>query len=96
MLLQSVFASLVLFTTLGLCSSLQLPRQDSTNTSQPIVDAELSSYIQQVLDLNNVTGVSLAIILPTGEVQYAAWGNSTEDGKPVASDVGFHLRRPHG
>ncbi|KAJ7778998.1 beta-lactamase/transpeptidase-like protein [Mycena metata] len=89
MLLRSTFASLVLFTAHGLGSSLQLPRQ--ANTSAPIVDAELSSYIQQVFDLNNVTGASMAIILPTGEVQYATWGNSTEDGKPVASDTVFAI-----
>ncbi|KAF8147802.1 beta-lactamase/transpeptidase-like protein [Mycena galopus ATCC 62051] len=48
-----------------------------------VVNEELSSYIQNVLQSNNFTGLSLAIVLPNGEVEFAAWGNRTEDGDPV-------------
>ncbi|KAJ7176919.1 beta-lactamase/transpeptidase-like protein [Mycena filopes] len=91
MFFHSIFASLTLLTSLQISSCLQVARQDLTNASEPVIDAELSSYIQQVLDANNITGASMAVILPSGEVQYAAWGNSTEQGKPVASDTVFSL-----
>jgi hypothetical protein len=64
--------------------------KDISNNGR-IVNEELSSYIQTQLQTNNITGLSLGIILPNGEVEFEVWGNRTEDGDPVTPEVCFRL-----
>ncbi|KAJ7742684.1 beta-lactamase/transpeptidase-like protein [Mycena maculata] len=87
--LQSIFAPLILAATLGRCAS-QIPlnfpdRQDK------VITEELSSYIQNQLHDGNITGLSLGIVLPNGRVEFASWGNRTEEGDPATSDTIFNL-----
>ncbi|KAJ7151105.1 beta-lactamase/transpeptidase-like protein [Mycena filopes] len=82
-------APLLLGATLGRCAS-QLPLQ-SPRVGSKIIDKELSSYIQDHLAAGNVTGASFAVVLPNGEVEYAAWGNASEAGDPVKPETIFNL-----
>ncbi|KAJ7629456.1 beta-lactamase/transpeptidase-like protein [Mycena polygramma] len=88
---KSILVFLALTVTLGRStgSSSQVPLND--NSARKVVNEELSSYIQNELQAHNFTGLSLSVILPNGEVEYAAWGNRTESGDPVTSQTIFNL-----
>ncbi|KAJ7629470.1 beta-lactamase/transpeptidase-like protein [Mycena polygramma] len=72
-------------------STSQVPLQVNESHARKVITDELSSYIQTELQAHNVTGLSLGVILPDGEVEYAAWGNRAEDGEPVTSQTIFNL-----
>ncbi|KAJ7691623.1 beta-lactamase/transpeptidase-like protein [Mycena rosella] len=86
--MQSIVALLVLTASLVQCAS-QVPLNDLLPGT--VITKELSSYIQSHIQANNVTGMSLGIVLPNGEVEFAAWGNRTEAGDAVTSGTIFHL-----
>ncbi|KAJ7691628.1 beta-lactamase/transpeptidase-like protein [Mycena rosella] len=89
--MRSIFALLVLTASLGQCAS-QVPLNDFLpNRRGTVITKELSSYIQSQLQASNVTGMSLGIVLPNGEVEFAAWGSRTEAGDAVTSGTIFHL-----
>ncbi|KAJ6482062.1 beta-lactamase/transpeptidase-like protein [Mycena vitilis] len=86
------FRSILVFLTLAVTlvrSISQVPLNE--NGAQKVVNEELSFYIQNELEAHNFTGISLGVILPNGEVEYAAWGNRTENGDPVTSQTIFNL-----
>ncbi|KAJ7204677.1 beta-lactamase/transpeptidase-like protein [Mycena pura] len=88
-----LFAVPLTLAVLAQCAS-QEPLDDSRifNERQgKVVDKKLSSYIQSQLRAGNIVGMSMAIILPNGEVQFESWGNRTEDGDPIMSDTVFNL-----
>ncbi|KAJ7334797.1 beta-lactamase/transpeptidase-like protein [Mycena albidolilacea] len=89
-LVRSILPFLVLPAALGQFAS-QLPLDDLRQDGGKVVNKELSSYVQNVLDANNFTGLSLGIVLPNGEVEYAAWGNRTEDGDLVDQETVMNL-----
>ncbi|KAJ7060513.1 beta-lactamase/transpeptidase-like protein [Mycena amicta] len=69
-----------------LCSSLFLAA-----CSAKFVDSTLFGYIQDILNEANIAGMSMAIISPSGQVEYANWGRRTESGEPVTSDTIFAI-----
>ncbi|KAF7328948.1 Beta-lactamase domain-containing protein [Mycena venus] len=81
----AILTYLLLTAALGGCTS-QVPLNNLRKDAGKVVNEELSSYIQDVLQTNNFTGLSLGIVLPNGEVEFAAWGNRTEEGHPVTSE----------
>jgi hypothetical protein len=85
MIVQSIFAPLILTAALGLAT--QNPRADSENGT--VFDEQFSSLIQEAIDANNVTGMSVGVLLPNGAAEFGAWGNRTESGEKVAPDVCF-------
>ncbi|KAJ7334795.1 beta-lactamase transpeptidase-like protein [Mycena albidolilacea] len=89
-LVRSILPFLVLPAALGQFAS-QLPLDDLRQDGGKVVNEELSSYVQNVLDANNFTGLSLGIVLPNGEVEYAAWGNRTEEGDPIDQETVMNL-----
>jgi hypothetical protein len=56
----------------------------------------LHAKLSAVLAKHEVVGYALAIVRPDAAVpvEFASWGNATEDGRPMASNVrnshGFH------
>jgi CubicO group peptidase (beta-lactamase class C family) len=89
-LMRSILPFLILPAALGQFAS-QLPLDDLRKDRGKVVNEELSSYIQNVLDANNFTGLTLGIVLPNGEVEYAAWGNRTEEGDPIDQEVRLYV-----
>jgi hypothetical protein len=87
-LMLSIFASLILTATLGRAAS-QVPLNDFwvQDRAGRVIDEELSSYIQNQMEAGNITGLSLGIVLPNGEVEFGAWGNRTEAGDLVRPEV---------
>ncbi|KAJ6558172.1 beta-lactamase/transpeptidase-like protein [Mycena capillaripes] len=82
-----ILSFLISSATLGRCTS-QIPLDD---VGRKIVNDELSSYIQNELQAHNITGLSLGIVLPNGQVEFGAWGNRTEEGDPIGPETIFSL-----
>ncbi|KAJ7334791.1 beta-lactamase/transpeptidase-like protein [Mycena albidolilacea] len=89
-LMRSILPFLILPAALGQFAS-QLPLDDLRKDGSKVVNEELSSSIQNVLDANNFTGLTLGIVFPNGEVEYAAWGNRTEEGDPIDQETVMNL-----
>ncbi|KAJ6510375.1 beta-lactamase/transpeptidase-like protein [Mycena sanguinolenta] len=68
----------------------QIPLQYSRNEGK-VINEGLASFIQTELQANNFTGLSLAVVLPSGEVEFAAWGIRTEQGDPVNSETVMNI-----
>ncbi|KAJ7023723.1 beta-lactamase/transpeptidase-like protein [Mycena alexandri] len=87
MIFQPFVASLILTATLARSS--RLPRDKGSNGT--VIDDQLYSAIEAVVQANNITGMSVGILTPNGQVEFAAWGNRTESGEQVASDTIFGI-----
>ncbi|KAK7040621.1 beta-lactamase domain-containing protein [Favolaschia claudopus] len=62
---------------LFLASTAFVQQAKGTATSQ-YLDDKLNSVIQDVMKENNIAGLSLGILSPSGSVEFGAWGNRTE------------------
>ncbi|KAF8167031.1 beta-lactamase/transpeptidase-like protein [Mycena galopus ATCC 62051] len=87
MIFQSILAPLILTATLGQAS--QTPRSNSGNGT--VIDDQLSSRIQDIMQAFNLTGVSVGILSPSGEAEFGLWGNRSESGEKVTSDTIFGI-----
>ncbi|KAJ7160591.1 beta-lactamase/transpeptidase-like protein [Mycena crocata] len=56
-----------------------------------ILTDEFSSFVRATMQAHNVSGLSLGILRPDGEVEYGAYGNRTEDGDPVTPATLFNI-----
>jgi len=55
-----------------------------------IITPQLSTFIEKTLALENITGLSVAVVPKHGEPEFHTWGYRTEDGDPVTPDVRHH------
>ncbi|KAJ7162602.1 beta-lactamase/transpeptidase-like protein [Mycena crocata] len=89
------FLGLLVLTAVPGRGTSQIPFDESMymshNYPSRVITDELSSYIQNQLQINNVTGLSLGVVLPNGKMEFGAWGNRTEDGDPVTPGTVFNL-----
>jgi hypothetical protein len=83
MMLQTIFVPLLL----GLATQ-SLPADPRNGT---VFDEQFSSLIQEAIDTNNVTGMSVGVLLSDGGVEFGVWGNRTESGEKIVLDVWFIL-----
>ncbi|KAJ7346313.1 beta-lactamase/transpeptidase-like protein [Mycena albidolilacea] len=81
MMLQTIFVPLLL----GLATQ-SLPADPRNGT---VFDEEFLSLIQEAIDANNVTGMSVGVLLSDGGVELGVWGNRTESGEKIAPDTIF-------
>ena len=63
--------------------SLVKPASNETH----IITDEFVSFIEDVMDKWRAPGLTLTIVKPGGDVEYAGFGISTEQGDPVTPDV---------
>ncbi|KAK6969555.1 beta-lactamase domain-containing protein [Favolaschia claudopus] len=75
---------------LFLASTAFVQQAKGTATSQ-YLDDKLDSVIQNVMKENNIAGLSLGILSPSGSVEFGAWGNRTETGDKVTPDTIFGI-----
>lgn len=61
----------------------------SEPTHHPIINTEVTEYIENLIDLFNVTGLALTVVRPDGDVEFGSWGNQTEDGDKVTPEVSY-------
>lgn len=63
-----------------------------------IITENFSKYVQNVLDENNIKGLSLAVVKgnadAVGDIETGSWGVKTEDAVAVDSQVSFILILP--
>lgn len=70
----TLFQSQIPFDTLGL------------NTDS-VITPQLSTFIEETLALENITGLSVAVVSKYGKTEFHTWGHRTEDGDEVTPDV---------
>ncbi|KAJ7873526.1 beta-lactamase/transpeptidase-like protein [Mycena olivaceomarginata] len=87
MIFHTIVVPLILTATLG--RSTQTPQGNSGSSG--VIDENLSSLIQGLMQANNITGMSLGIVSPNGDVEFGAWGNKTESGESIAPDTIFGI-----
>jgi len=52
-----------------------------------IITPEFSKYVEEIINITNVPGLSLAVVRKDGNPELAAWGGRTEDGAATTSKV---------
>lgn len=52
-----------------------------------VITPQLSTFIEETLALENITGLSVAVVPKYAETEYHTWGYRTEDGDEVTPDV---------
>jgi hypothetical protein len=59
------------------------------SSSSRIINDELHRKLSDILAKHKVPGYALAVVRPDAAtpVEFANWGNATEDGRPMASNV---------
>ncbi|KAJ7292878.1 beta-lactamase/transpeptidase-like protein [Mycena rebaudengoi] len=81
-----LFAALSVFLAAARASETQAPLDIGLHGGKIITD-EFSSYIRNAMQAYNVSGLSLGVLRPDGQVEYGSWGNRTEEGDPVTPAV---------
>ncbi|THH01375.1 hypothetical protein EW026_g1301 [Hermanssonia centrifuga] len=65
------------------------------NTGNQAITPELSFYLQGLLDVSDVPGLSVGVVRLSGkgevETEYGSWGNMTEDGDKVTHETLFNI-----
>ena len=56
-------------------------------TNGQVFTPEISNSIQEILDIWNITGLSVTVVPRYGEPEFYSWGNRTEDGDKVTENV---------
>ncbi|KAJ7258110.1 beta-lactamase/transpeptidase-like protein [Mycena haematopus] len=87
MIFQSKLLLLLLTATLG--RSTRISRDSTENGT--VLDEQLSSVIQGLMQASNISGMSLGILKPNGQAEFGAWGNRTETGDKIAPDTIFGI-----
>lgn len=52
-----------------------------------VITPQLSTFIEETLALENITGLSVAVVSKHAETEFHTWGYRTEDGDEVTPDV---------
>ncbi|KAK7057878.1 beta-lactamase domain-containing protein [Favolaschia claudopus] len=81
-----IFSILQLF-----LASTSLVQQAKGTATSKYLDDKLSSAIQDIIKENNIPGLSLGILSPSGSFEFGAWGNRTETGEKVTPDTIFGI-----
>ncbi|KAL5529636.1 hypothetical protein ACEPAG_5621 [Sanghuangporus baumii] len=62
-----------------------------TSKTSKVLNSKFSGYVDHLMDLWTVKGISMAIVRPDGNVEFGAWGNKTEDGEPMTPETLFGI-----
>ena len=57
------------------------------DTGKQILNEEFDKYIDKLIQRWDIHGVAVALVKPDGGIELGAWGNKTERGDPVKTDV---------
>ncbi|KAJ7292859.1 beta-lactamase/transpeptidase-like protein [Mycena rebaudengoi] len=85
-----LLTALSVFLAAARASETQTPLDTGLHGGKIITD-EFSSYIRNAMQAYNVSGLSLGVLRPDGQVEYGSWGNRTEEGDPVTPATVFNL-----
>ncbi|KAJ7292861.1 beta-lactamase/transpeptidase-like protein [Mycena rebaudengoi] len=87
---MNLLAALSVFLAAARASETQHPLSIGLHGGKVITD-EFSSYIRNAMQAYNISGLSLGVLRPDGQVEYGSWGNRTEEGDPVTPATVFNL-----
>jgi hypothetical protein len=59
-----------------------------------VITDEFSKFVQDTMQANNVSGLSVGVLRPDGQVEYGSWGERTEEGDPITPGVWIQLFPP--
>ncbi|KAL5489890.1 hypothetical protein ACEPAI_4722 [Sanghuangporus weigelae] len=62
-----------------------------TSKTSKVLNSKFSGYVDHLMDLWTVKGISMAIVRPDGNAEFGAWGNKTEDGEPMTPETLFDI-----
>ncbi|KAK7062275.1 beta-lactamase domain-containing protein [Favolaschia claudopus] len=86
------FFAMILFNSLPVFAFATVVLAQQTGSENgTYIDGQLTSAIQSIMNKNNITGLALGILSPTGNVEFGAWGNRTETGDKVQPDTIFGI-----
>jgi hypothetical protein len=67
-----------------------IERQSTVNgTSVTILTPDFVKYVQNVVDSQDIPGLTLAIVSKTGPAEFGAWGIKSENGSKMTTDVSY-------
>ncbi|KAJ7292172.1 beta-lactamase/transpeptidase-like protein [Mycena rebaudengoi] len=56
-----------------------------------VITDEFSKFVQDTMQANNVSGLSVGVLRPDDQVEYGSWGERTEEGDPITPGTLFNL-----
>jgi hypothetical protein len=62
-------------------------RSVPNGTSTTILTPDLVEFVQEVVNANEIQGLTLAIVHKTGRAELGAWGIKSENGTKMTTDV---------
>lgn len=65
--------------------------QGDNGTGGDYITPEVATFIRDMMDASNITGLSVAVVPKNGEPEWKAWGYRSEDGENMTSDTLFHM-----
>ncbi|EIN06834.1 beta-lactamase/transpeptidase-like protein [Punctularia strigosozonata HHB-11173 SS5] len=71
----------------GVYGTTQQPLVLDTPSESKIIDERFGSFVQEVLANETISGISVAVVRPDGEVELGAWGIRTEQGDDMEPDA---------
>jgi hypothetical protein len=63
------------------------PQSALNGTPAKILTPDLVEFVQDIVDADNVPGLTMAIVHKTGPAELGAWGIKSEDGTKMTTDV---------
>jgi hypothetical protein len=88
MKLWSLFPIVVvaIHTAVGVTAS-KAQRSTSDGTSATILTPDVVGIVQNIIDADQIPGLTVAIVNKTGHVEFGAWGIKSENGTNMTTDV---------
>lgn len=68
-------------------SSPSRPKTLQAKGQDTAIDESFSNYVENLMKQWNITGLSLAIVKQGEDTEFGNWGNKTEDGEKMTSEV---------
>lgn len=60
---------------------------NSAYQSEEVLDQKFSDHVLKLMNLWSIKGIAMTVVKPDGNVEYGTWGNRTEDGEAMTSNV---------
>ncbi|KAG8221711.1 beta-lactamase/transpeptidase-like protein [Butyriboletus roseoflavus] len=79
------------YTYPSLFPQIPLGATDGRAHQSDVITPQLSTFIKETMALENITGLSIAIVPKHGETEFHPLGYRTEDGDEVTPDTLFHM-----
>jgi hypothetical protein len=62
-------------------------RRSANGTSATVLTPDFVKFVQEVVDANQIPGLTMAFVNKTGPAELGAWGIKSENGTNMTTDV---------